>query len=394
MPIKHGISSGTLKVIRRLHHAGYEAYVVGGAVRDLLLDIEPKDYDLSTNATPEQVKEVFGRRAMIIGRRFRLVHVRCGRELFEVSTFRREPSEEERKGRHGDDGLMVWRDNEFGTCEQDAFRRDFTVNAIFYDPCRADHEVLDMVGGVADIENGVVRTIGDPRTRMLEDPVRMLRACKLVAQYNFSLEPELKRVIEEEAERLADSARARLLEEFFKILQKPYSERTLDVMHQVGLLEPFLPFLAAIWDDAVGERCRKILAARDALVQKEAMYPSRGTALCCLFLPLFQEYQGCGAGEVWRNYSGVDKELSRWQRDLMAPYAVPRHVIAKTRDALLILSKIVNGGERKRTKKHLQYSRACDTLRAYRDAFGAQLRPMPQAEEPQELPEADEAMGG
>ena len=132
MPIKHGISSNTLKIIRRLHDAGYDAYVVGGAVRDLLLDIDPKDYDLSTNATPEQVKEVFGRKAMIIGRRFRLVHVRMGPELFEVSTFRREPTEEERKGRNEDSGLLVWRDNEFGTVEQDASRRDFTVNAIFY----------------------------------------------------------------------------------------------------------------------------------------------------------------------------------------------------------------------------------------------------------------------
>jgi poly(A) polymerase len=375
MPIKHGISSNTLKIIRRLHDAGYDAYVVGGAVRDLLLDIDPKDYDLSTNATPEQVKEVFGRKAMIIGRRFRLVHVRMGPELFEVSTFRREPTEEERKGRNEDSGLMVWRDNEFGTVEQDASRRDFTVNAIFYDPLRADHEVLDFVGGVADIENCVVRTIGDPRTRMLEDPVRMLRACKLVAQYDFKLEPKLRTAIIDEAHRLADSSSARLIEEFFKIAQKPHCASTLTCMRELRLLKFFLPVLDEAWDHPVGDECVKMLAARDSLLAAGEIYPSRATALSCLFLPLFCEYMDCEEGTCWRSFMGIDKELSRWLRKQMQPYSVPKHLIAKTRDALMILAKIVHGKENRRGRKQLQDSRARDTLLAYQTAFGKKLRP-------------------
>ena len=175
MPIKHKISNASCKVLRQLHEAGYEAYIVGGAVRDILLDIEPKDYDIATNATPEQVKSVFGRKARVIGRRFRLAHVFIDRTCFEVSTFRREPTLEERKGRKDDSGLMVWSDNVFGSLEEDAKRRDFTVNSIYYDPENAEHEFEDYVGGIDDLNNKVVRAIGDPFVRIQEDPIRMIR---------------------------------------------------------------------------------------------------------------------------------------------------------------------------------------------------------------------------
>ena len=172
MPIREKIAKSAVRVITRLHDAGFEAFLVGGAVRDLILDIEPKDYDIATNATPEEIRGVFGRRSRIIGRRFRLAHVYMDRRVFEVSTFRREPTMEERKGRKTDDGLIVWRDNEFGTVEQDARRRDFTVNAIYYDPQNTAHQFTDFVDGLADMEAKLVRTIGKADIRMAEDPVR------------------------------------------------------------------------------------------------------------------------------------------------------------------------------------------------------------------------------
>ncbi len=166
------ISYGALKVTDGLQAAGYQAYVVGGAVRDLLLDRKPKDFDIATEATPEEVRRVF-RRARIIGRRFRLVHVMFGEEVVEVSTFRRMiEAEDAQTDEHG----RLLRDNEFGDQEQDAARRDFTANALFYDP--STQKIYDFHGGYADTRNRLLRVIGDPLVRYREDPVRMLRAVR------------------------------------------------------------------------------------------------------------------------------------------------------------------------------------------------------------------------
>ncbi|MFA5205150.1 MAG: hypothetical protein WC708_12185, partial [Lentisphaeria bacterium] len=194
------IEPSVTEVIQRLQQDGHEAYIVGGAVRDLLLEIVPKDYDIATSARPEQVKKIFGRRAIIIGRRFRLVHVFGGGHTFEVSTFRREPTVEERSTRVTDDGVMIWDDNQWGTHEQDAERRDFTVNAMYYDPIRS--QIVDPVGGVGDLRAGTVRAIGDAARRLAEDPVRMLRAIKLVAQYGLRPEESLDRALHEGAPRI------------------------------------------------------------------------------------------------------------------------------------------------------------------------------------------------
>lgn len=379
MPIKHKINPNALQVIEQLHDAGYEAYLVGGAVRDLLLEIDPKDYDLATDATPEQVKAVFGRRSRIIGRRFRLAHVYVRRDLFEVSTFRRTPSEEERKSREDDDGLMVWRDNEFGTLEEDAFRRDFTVNALYYDPFNTSHEVTDLVGGVADIEEGRVQTIGDPRTRMIEDPVRMLRACKLVGQYGFSIGDDLAEVIREEAPTFSLTSIARRLEELFKIFHKPCCATTLAACDDYGLLPHFLPRIAEAWEDeAVRERSLALLAARDRLLGSGDIYPSRVTGIATLLLPLFQQLKACPEPNVlWRNKTGIDAEMHSWIRDMVDPYKVPRHIVAKTRETMLLLPKMC-GRDRRRARRHREFKRARDTFETLREAVGhIELLPPP-----------------
>jgi poly(A) polymerase len=383
MPIKHKINPNAMQVIDRLHKAGYEAYLVGGAVRDLLLEIDPKDYDLATNATPEEVKAVFGRRSRLIGRRFRLAHVYVRRDLFEVSTFRRTPNEEERKIRETDDGKMVWSDNEYGTLEEDAFRRDFTVNALYYDPFNASHEVTDLVGGVADIENRKVRTIGDPRTRMIEDPVRMLRACKLAGQYGFEIGDELAAVIAEESHTFALTSVARRLEELFKIFHKACCSPTLEACEKFGLLPHFLPEIAKAWEDPeLRKRGLAMLAARDSLLAKGEVYPSRVTGIAALLVPLYQARKGCEApNQIWRNCTGIDADLHSWIRDMVEPYKVPRHIVAKTRETMLLLPKMC-GGDRRRVKRHREFARARDTFNTLREAAGRiELMPHPEQDD-------------
>ena len=180
------ISRGAQDVIRKLQQAGFKAFIVGGAVRDLLLGITPKDFDLATDATPEQVKPLF-RRAFIIGRRFRLVNVLAGPETIEVSTFRSRQTGDDAADEHG----RLLSDNVFGSQAQDALRRDFTINALYFDP--TTEEVWDYVGGVADVKARRIRLIGDPVTRFREDPVRMLRAARLAAKLGIGIEKKPRR---------------------------------------------------------------------------------------------------------------------------------------------------------------------------------------------------------
>ena len=218
------INRNATAIIAALHEAGFESYVVGGAVRDLLLGRNPKDFDISTSASPEEVRQVFGRRSVrIIGKRFRLAHVYMGRELFEVSTFRKTPENsgiEERNIRHPEllpEHLIV-SDNAFGTAREDAWRRDFTVNALFYDPLKG--EILDYTGqGIADIEHRIVRAIGEPNLRFEEDPVRMLRALKLVAQYDFTFDNATENALFADLPLICHAAPSRLSLELEKILQ-------------------------------------------------------------------------------------------------------------------------------------------------------------------------------
>lgn len=255
---EHGISRAriapcALKVISRLRESGYAAFIVGGAVRDLLLGREPKDFDVATDARPEQVKALF-RRARIIGRRFRIVHVYCGAETIEVTTFRAShpQGEAEDGGRvTAADGLIL-RDNVYGTHEEDATRRDFTVNALYYDPQR--EEVWDWHGGVADTKKRVLRIIGDPVTRYKEDPVRMLRAVRLAAKLDFHIDPATRAPIAKLAPLLARVPRARLFDEMMKLLLSGHAERGVHQLRAEGLHHGILPMLDAILDDPARQR--------------------------------------------------------------------------------------------------------------------------------------------
>jgi poly(A) polymerase len=228
---RKNIDPDALKVLYRLKNNGFIAYLVGGGVRDLLLSRQPKDFDIGTSAHPQQVRRLF-RNCFIVGRRFRLAHVRFGRKVVEVSTFRRAAEPE------GGDTL-IHRDNTFGTPEEDAFRRDFTVNALFYDI--ATFSVIDWVGGLGDLQARVIRTIGDPAVRFREDPVRMLRAVALAARLHFTIDVDTVEAIRQLRGEIVRSSSARILEEFYKILRQGRSRRTFEMLHEHGLLAYLLP---------------------------------------------------------------------------------------------------------------------------------------------------------
>jgi len=249
---KHGLARARLspaaaKVCAVLREAGFSAYVVGGAVRDLLLGIEPKDFDVATDARPEQVRPLF-RRAIVIGRRFRLVHVMLGPETVEVSTFRSADADTSEKDEHG----RVLRDNVFGTQEGDARRRDFTVNALYYDP--ASEEVVDFHGGLADLRKRVLRVIGDPVTRYREDPVRMLRAVRLGAKLGLTLDAATREPIREMAPLMERVPPARLFDEMLKLLLSGHASACLRQLREVGLHKGLLPLLDVILEQPLGER--------------------------------------------------------------------------------------------------------------------------------------------
>jgi len=249
---RHGLSREALspaaaKVCAVLRDAGFSGYVVGGAVRDLLLGIAPQDFDVATDARPEQVKPLF-RRALIIGRRFRLVHVMMSSETVEVSTFRGADPDTAEKDEHG----RVLRDNVFGTQEEDARRRDFTVNALYFDP--QTEEVVDFHGGLADLKKRLLRVIGDPATRYREDPVRMLRAVRLAAKLGLTLDAATREPIRSLAPLMERVPPARLFDEMLKLLLSGHASACLRQLREVGLHEGLLPLLDVILEQPLGER--------------------------------------------------------------------------------------------------------------------------------------------
>ena len=238
---RSAISPNALRVLYRLREAGYEAFLVGGCVRDLLLGITPKDFDIATSALPEEVKRTF-RNCRLIGRRFRLAHVVFGREIIEVATFRANSDDGSGDRQVHDDGRLL-RDNVYGTIEDDAVRRDFTANALYY--TIDDFSVHDYVGGFEDVQNRVLKLIGDPSTRYHEDPVRMLRAVRFAAKLGFSIDDATAAPIPELAPLLGDAAPARLFEECLKLFLSGYAEQCFLGLERFGLLDVLFPESAA-----------------------------------------------------------------------------------------------------------------------------------------------------
>ena len=270
---RKNISDNALKVIHRLRSQGHQAFLVGGAVRDLLLGNQPKDFDVATDATPEKVHSLFGN-SRIIGRRFRIVHVRFGRELIEVTTFRGhhgtgdEPGDSSQGSHQSTQGVLL-RDNVFGSLEEDAIRRDFTVNALYYNV--DDFSLFDHVDGLGDLQQRQLRIIGDAEQRYREDPVRMLRAVRFSAKLDFSIEPGTAAPIAELAYLLEAIPPARLFDEMLKLFMTGYAHRTFRLLCDHGLIEHLFPATATAMDDMPYARAliEAAMASTDARVAED-----------------------------------------------------------------------------------------------------------------------------
>ena len=267
---RKGMSENALKVLYRLNKARYSSYLVGGGVRDLLLGLHPKDFDVATNATPEQVRKLFGN-CRIIGRRFRLAHVHFGREIIEVATFR---TSHDNTGGEGitKDGMIV-RDNVYGTLEDDAWRRDFTINALYYDI--SDFSIVDYTCGLKDIENKTIRIIGDSTERLKEDPVRMLRAIRFAAKLNFTIDESLSASIKENIHLLDGVPVARLFEEVLKLFLHGHALASYELLKEYSLLNHLFAQTAEHLDEAGDQFITQALINTDLRIkQKKPIAPA------------------------------------------------------------------------------------------------------------------------
>ncbi|MDD5180868.1 MAG: polynucleotide adenylyltransferase PcnB [Gallionellaceae bacterium] len=338
---RDGISPAARRVTGGLQAAGYKAFVVGGAVRDLLLERHPKDFDIATDATPEDVRRVF-RRSRIIGRRFRLVHVMFGEETVETSTFRRMiEAEDAQTDEHG----RLLRDNEFGDQEQDAARRDFTANALFYDP--ASQEIYDYHNGYADIRANTLRMIGDPAVRYREDPVRMLRAVRLSAKLGMRLDAATAAPIAGMKELLGNVPQARLLDEMLKLLLSGHAVECVKKLRAMDLHHGLLPMLDVILEQPLGEKFVMLaLENTDQRIREE-----KSTSPAFLFAALlwhevladWKKLQDAGEKPVAALHKAMDDVLGRQQVQL----AIPRRYDAIMKELWLLQPRFEQrGGQR------------------------------------------------
>ena len=350
-----------LKVIARLRHMHHEAYLVGGCVRDLLLGHTPKDFDVATDAHPGEVRAIF-RNCRLIGRRFRLAHVYFrGGKVIEVATFRKNPVDVgDDLGAEGD--LLITRDNVFGTAEEDAVRRDFTVNGLFYDV--AAGEVIDYVGGRADLESHRIHTIGDPEIRIREDPVRTLRAVRFAARLGFSIAPDTFEAMRRHAGELARCAPARVLEETFKILRCGGSARAFDLLRACGAQEVILPALGAAmenWDEQGRRSFSAHLSALDRLVRSGAEV-SEAVLLASLVMHLGAPRPAEGPPAAAGTARHPAREADELLASLVSTSRLPRRVAERVRLALSAQRHFHEPPRGRRARKLVGHSYFVDAL--------------------------------
>jgi poly(A) polymerase len=328
------IDEDALKVVRRLHHFGYEAYLVGGCVRDLLLGRQPKDFDVATSAEPPQIRQVF-RNCRLIGRRFRLAHIYFNAgKVVETSTFRANPLDEM------DDlpkDLLISQDNVFGTSEEDARRRDFTVNALFYDPRTG--KVVDHVGGRVDLDARVIRTIGDPHVRLREDPVRILRAVKFAARLGFTIDPTTRDAMTCHAREISRCAAPRVLEEIYRLLSSGAAKPAFSLLLELGLVPVLFPELASALgcaeggdaaappDEAALRARTEMLSVLDALdaCRQRGVTPSHALCMATMLLRLYLRMQATG------------QDANRWLDEMSAALVARLRFTRRDRDRVRVI---------------------------------------------------------
>ena len=360
---RRDISPNALRVLYRLREAGFEGYLVGGAVRDLLIGGHPKDFDIATSATPDEVRALF-RNCRLIGRRFRLAHVVFGREIIEVATFR--ANVDDGSGdRQLHEGGRLLRDNVYGSIEDDAIRRDFTANALYY--TIEDFSVRDYVGGFEDVSNRVLRMIGDPEARYREDPVRMLRAARFAAKLDFTIEPATAEPIARLAPLLRESAPARLFEEFLKLFLAGHAVASFEQIERHGLVAAVLPETAlALAGNRSGALRRMLIAglantdarvARDEPVSPAFLFALLLWPAYCRALATLQA-QGVHATEAQR------RAADRVTVHQLATIALPRRFSLPMQEIWLLQTRLQQA-PRKRVSRlvaHPRFRAALDFL--------------------------------
>lgn len=326
---EHGIRADMIsfaaeKVIQRLQNEGFEAYVVGGAVRDLLLGMEPKDFDVATNAKPEEVRKLF-RRSRIIGRRFQIVHVMVGPETIEVTTFRGNGKVVQNE--HG----RIMKDNHFGTIAEDAMRRDFTCNALYYDPTR--EQIIDFHHGVADIQAGKLVMIGDPAARYQEDPVRILRAVRLSGKLGFEVEEKTAAPITHYAQRLKQEPVARLFDEIMKLLFSGYARKCLKQLKHLGISDNIHPLLDALLSADAGGKNMVSLALRSTDERLRAdKTVSVGFVLAAVLWPQLEKRWADYQSQGMKASFALNNAIADLRNDLEKGWGVPQRFSATMRE--------------------------------------------------------------
>ena len=332
------IDADAAKVVRRLERHGYQAYLVGGCVRDLLLGGRPKDFDVATSARPEDVRNLF-RNCRIIGRRFRLAHVLFGAgKVIEVATFRKTPQEID------DEDLLIRSDNVFGEAHEDAIRRDFTINALFYDLDR--RQVLDWCGGMEDVVKRTIRTINEPSVRFREDPVRILRAIKFAARLDLGIEPTVYDAMISHRDDLARAARPRVYEEVLRLLRHGASHRSMWIMWESGVMAVLIPELAAFLDDEEShpEAVARFWHQLDAL---DRMTHARGALDdVILMTTLFYE----PLVEAMANTKDRMRATSEFLIPITERLALPRRIVDGMRRMVALLPRLKSGRTAGRAK--------------------------------------------
>ncbi len=330
------LSKNALKVLYRLKDAGFDAFLVGGGVRDLLLGLSPKDFDIVTDAHPEQVRRLF-RNCRLIGRRFRLAHIYFGREIIEVATFRGsfDESDTEPDDVALDNNGRILRDNVYGSIDEDVWRRDFTANALYYNI--RDFSIWDYTGGVKDIENRVLRLIGDAETRYREDPVRMLRGARLAAKLDFGIHPDSERPLAELAPLLDDVPPARLLDETMKLFLTGHAAKSFVLLRRYALFRYLFPVSDRCLDDPGNDSFRMLvenaMANTDVRVAEDK--PVTPTFLFAVFLwePIRQlaaDFQEDGLSEIQALQMAADEVVLSQQEHV----SIPRRFSGPMRDVL------------------------------------------------------------
>ena len=360
------IDPDAAKVVRRLERSGFQAYLVGGCVRDLLLGGKPKDFDVATNARPEDVRGLF-RNCRVIGRRFRLAHILFGgSKVVEVATFRRNPAMEapEEEASEVFDDLLIRSDNVFGEAHEDALRRDFTMNALFYDLDR--RQVLDWCGGIEDLRRRTIRTIGDPMVRFREDPIRILRAIKFAARLDLGIAPAVYDAMVATRDDLGKAARPRLFEEILRLLRGSAAHRSTWLAWEMGAMAVVLPELAAFLDDEEATRggARRFFAAMDAVdaMTRERARPLDDVVLWTLLLK--EPLDEACAGERDRI-----RCASEFLEPIVERVAVPRRIADGVRRIVAVLPRLAVGRAGRFARTEL-VGAALDVLEAERIGSG------------------------